>query len=100
MNSIEKEELNFFIILILIDLIVFYLSHYFTDLYLINKKNDYLIMKKDFLIKKEEIIIEKEIPTITIQHEINIPLKKDFEFHVEIDDDKKEEYDPIYLQYR
>lgn len=93
MNRIEKEELGFFIILILIDLIIFYLSHYFNDRYLINKKIDYPIIQKNFLIKKE-------IPTITIQHEINIPLKKEYQVHIEIDDDKKEEYDLIYHLYK
>lgn len=102
MDPIEKEKWGFFITIFLIDYIIFFLSHYTADKYLIHKKNNYPIVQKnevDFLIKKEKNI-NKEIPKIIIQHEINTSLKKEYRFHVEIDDDKKEEYDLIYHLYK
>lgn len=94
MNSIEKEKRIFFIILFLIDFIIFYLSHYFSDLYLIQKNIPKLIENKP-LIKNEKIII-KEKPQIILKKDLQktIILKEEIEDPIEFDDDKGED---VYL---
>lgn len=98
MDRIEKEKWGFFISIFLIDYIIFFLSHYTADKYLIHKKNlTFYELKEDK--KNNSIIIENKI---IIEKEIHVPTFKETNFSTkqytvpfEIDDDKKEEYELI-----
>ena len=99
MNQIEKEKYVFFITIFLIDFTLFFLSHYLSDHLYIFKRTEIISVP----IQKKEIQIIKENPKIIIQQEIQKPIfkeLKEIEYPVIIDDDKKEEYDPIYYLYR
>jgi hypothetical protein len=94
-NLIEKEKKIFFIIIFLIDFIIFYLSHYFTDLYLIEKNTIIKpIENKPFTKNKENTI--KEIPQTILKKDPQKPilLKSEFEDLIEGEDNKGED---VYL---
>ena len=106
MDRIEKEKWGFFIIVFLIDYIIFFLSHYTSDKYLIQKKNQIFYELKEnkrnnSIIIENKIIIEKEI-YIQLKKRYDIPIKenniitKEFNHSFEIDDNKKEEYELLF----
>ena len=106
MDRIEKEKWVFFITLFLIDYIIFFLSHYTADKYLIQKKDQIFYELKEnkrnnSIIIENKIIIEKET-YIPLKKRYDTPIKenniitKEFNHSFEIDDNKKEEYELLF----